>query len=36
VLLAADREQAGVIMNYISEMLHSDKRLEALIARRGS
>lgn len=36
MVLAADREQAGVIMNYISEMLHSHKRLEALIARRGS
>lgn len=36
MVLAADREQAGVIMNYISEMLHSHKRLEALIARRGT
>lgn len=36
MVLAADREQAGVIMNYISEMLHSNKRLEAMIKRRGS
>jgi len=36
MVLAADREQAGVIMSYISEMLHSNKRLEALIARRGN
>ena len=36
MVLAADREQAGVIMNYISEMLHSHKCLEALIARRGN
>ncbi len=35
MVLAADREQAGVIMTYISEMLHSNKRLESLIARRG-
>lgn len=36
MVLAADREQAGVIMRYISEMLHSHKRLESLIKRRGS
>jgi hypothetical protein len=36
MVLAADREQAGVIMNYISEMLHSHPSLEALIARRGT
>lgn len=36
MVLAADREQAGVIMGYISEMLHSHPRLRVMIARRGT
>jgi hypothetical protein len=35
LLLAADREQAGVLMTYISEMLHSHTMLESFIAKRG-
>jgi hypothetical protein len=35
LLLAADREQAGVLMTYISEMMHSHPILEAMIAKRG-
>jgi hypothetical protein len=36
MLLAADREQAGVLMSYISEMMHSHPILEAMIAKRGT
>lgn len=36
MLLAADREQASVLMNYISEMMHSHPVLEAMIAKRGN
>jgi hypothetical protein len=35
MLLAADREQASVLMNYISEMMHSHPVLEAMIEKRG-